>query len=109
MLGVLWPGLAWDTFFCFLTSLAFGGAMSKVCSIFLLPGCGDGIVVSRLMGAPPIRRYVTDVGIGPIIVLISCGWSGSLILRFWVVGAIFPSWSCSRPRLPHLYGVLCCR
>jgi hypothetical protein len=47
--------------FSFLTSLASGGVTSKLGSIVVLPGCGDGIVVSRLMGAPLGGSFMTDV------------------------------------------------
>ena len=108
MLEALWPGLVRDTFFCFITSLASGDVMGKLGSIVVVNGCGDGIVVSRIMGAPPSGRSVPVVCHDPVILLTFCCWRSSLILRLWVVGAFWPSSSCSRPCLPHLYGVLCC-
>jgi len=79
MLGALWSGLVWDTFSCFLTSLSSGGVMSKLGSIVVLGGCGDGIVVcddiavSRIMGAPLGGRSVPVVCLGPVTVLTCCG------------------------------------
>ena len=92
--------MVWDTFFSFLTSLASGGVTSKLGSIVVLPGCGDDIGVSRLMGALSVERYVTDVCPCLVNVLNCCGWCGFLILRFRVVGGLWPSSSCYRPRLP---------
>jgi len=53
MLGTLRSGVVWDTFFVILTSLAYGGVMDKLGTIDVLLVCADGVVVSRLMGAPP--------------------------------------------------------
>ena len=50
-----------DTLFCFLTSLAFGGVMSRTGSIVMLIGFRDSIVVARFMGAPLDRRSVSVV------------------------------------------------
>ena len=83
--------------------------MSKLGSIAVLGGCGDGIVVFRVVGAPPGGRYVPVVCLGHVTVLTCCGGCGSLILRFWVVGALWPSSTFSHPLLSLLYGVLCCR
>jgi hypothetical protein len=81
MLGALWSWLVWDTFFCFLTSLAFGGVLSKLGSIVVVNGCGDGIVISRVRGAPPSGSFVSVVCPYPLAVLTCCCWWGSLILR----------------------------
>jgi len=109
MLGTLRSGLVWDTFFCILTSLAYGGVMGKLGTIVMLPGCGDSVIVSRLMGAPPGEMSVFNVYLGHVTVLTCCGRWGALILRFQFVGALWPSSSCSRPRLSRLCEVLCCR
>ncbi len=81
--------------------------MSRLGPIVVVFGCCDGFVVSRFMGALPSGRYVPVVCPGPVSVLTCCGWWGSnSTVR--VVGALWPSSSCSRPRHPHLYRVLCC-
>ena len=94
--------------FSIFISLASRGVMGKLGSIVVLPRYGDGIVVSRLMGAPLGERPVTDVFHGPGTALTCCGWWGSLILPFRLVEALWPSSTCFLPRLPHLCGVLCC-
>jgi hypothetical protein len=83
--------------------------MDKMGAIVLLPGCGDGIVVSRLMGAPPGGRSVSNVCPSLVIVFTCCGWWGSLILRVRLVGALCHSSSCFRPHLLRLCGYLCSR
>ena len=108
MLGSSWLGLVWDTFSCFLTSLASGGVLRKLGSIGVMGECGDGSVVSRIVGATLGGRSVPVVCHGPFIVLTCCGGWGCLIMRFWIVGALWPSSSYCHPRLPLLYGVLCC-
>ena len=70
MLGDLSVGLIWrDTFFCFLTSLAYGGVMRRLGSIVVVIGHCDGIVVSRFMDALPSGRYVPVVCPYPVSVL----------------------------------------
>jgi hypothetical protein len=61
MLGALWSRLDLYTFFSIFTSLASRGVMGKLGTIVLLLGCGDGIFVSILMGAPFGGRSMTDV------------------------------------------------
>ena len=56
--------------------------MSRLGSIVVLGGCGDGIVVSRIVGAPPSGRFVPVNCPGLVTMLTCCGGWGSLILRF---------------------------
>ena len=63
---------------------------NKLGTIVMLPGCGDGVVVSRLMGAPHGGRSMTNVCPGHVTELTCCWWWGSLILRFRLVGDFDP-------------------